>query len=364
MKIRFWLKTVVVAVCVLGLTMPAFAKKSAQKDNLVDVKTAWVTGQESFPVWLAKKQGWDKEKGMNIITTVYGSGNEALEDFSVNNWAIGGLGAIPTLRGAKDGNMLVIALANDESDANAVIVRPGSPILNKKGVASSYPNVYGSAVDIRRKSFIVTPLSSSHYTLIKYLEVLGVSPREVDVKFIDQALGLLSFEHAKADAAVFWAPYTFMASGKGYVTASTAYDVNARLPIFIVVNKAYAEQYPEITKNFLAIYMRGIHWLLNAPRADVVKEMQTYYKDVFGLDYSETMLDLNFNVFKLFNLAKQKELFAAGKNGVSKVQAWQESIAQFVLNYGSVHKSLEKNIIGSKYVVPTFINMIEESDLK
>ncbi len=48
MKIRFWLKTVVVAVCVLGLTMPAFAKKSAQKDNLVDVKTAWVTGQESF----------------------------------------------------------------------------------------------------------------------------------------------------------------------------------------------------------------------------------------------------------------------------------------------------------------------------
>lgn len=110
--------------------------------------------------------------------------------------------------------------------------------------------------------------------------------------------------------------------------------------------------------------MRGIHWLLNAPRADVVKEMQTYYKDVFGLDYSETMLDLNFNVFKLFNLAKQKELFAAGENGMSKVQAWQESIAQFVLNYGSVHKSLEKNIIGSKYVVPTFINMIEESDLK
>ena len=62
MRIRFWLKTVVVAVCVLGLTMPAFAKKSAQKDNLVDVKTAWVTGQESFPVCSPKNKAGIKKK--------------------------------------------------------------------------------------------------------------------------------------------------------------------------------------------------------------------------------------------------------------------------------------------------------------
>lgn len=361
MKIKSWLKSVVVALCVVSLASPAFAKKG---DNLVDVKTAWVTGQETFPVWLAKKNGWDKEKGMNIVTNFYGSGNEALEDFAVNNWVIGGLGAIPTLSGAKNGNMLVIGIANDESKANAIFVRPGSPILNKKGITSSYPDVYGSAVDIRKKSFIVTRLSSAHYTFVKYLEVLGVAPKEVQVKFLDQALGLLSFEHAKADAAVFWAPYTFMANGKGYVTAATAYDIDARLPIYIVVNKAYAEQYPEVVKDFLALYFRGIHWLLNAPRDEAVKEMQAYYKEVFGLDYSETMLDLNFNVFELFDFAKQKQIFAAKDNGMSDVQAWQESIARFVLEYGSVHKSLTKNILGSKYVVPTFINMIQESDLK
>ena len=92
--------------------------------------------------------------------------------------------------------------------------------------------------------------------------------------------------------------------------------------------------------------------------------MQAYYKEVFGLDYSETMLDLNFNVFEIFDFAKQKELFAAKDNGMSVVQKWQESIAHFVLEYGSVQKGLQKNILGSKYVVSTFINMIEESDLK
>lgn len=361
MKIKSWLKSVVITLCVIGLAAPAYAKKG---DNLVDVKTAWVAGQESFPVWFAKKQGWDKEKGMNFVTTFYGSGNEALEDFAVNNWSLGGLGAIPTLKGAANGNMLVIGLANDESKANSVMVRPGSPILAKKGIASSYPAIYGSAVDIRKKSFIVTPLSSSHYTLVKYLDVLGVSPKEVNVKYLDQALGLLSFEHAKADAAVFWAPYTFMANGKGYVTAAIAHDVGAHLPIYLVANKAFTEQYPEITKNFLAVYMRGIHWLLDAPRDEAVKQMQAYYKEVFGLDYSETMLDLNFNVFEIFDFAKQKELFAAKDNGMSVVQKWQESIAHFVLEYGSVQKGLQKNILGSKYVVSTFINMIEESDLK
>ena len=79
MKMKSWLKSVVIALCVVSLAGPAFAKKG---DSLVDVKTAWVTGQECFPIWLAKKNGWDKEKGMNIVTNFYGSGHEALEDFA------------------------------------------------------------------------------------------------------------------------------------------------------------------------------------------------------------------------------------------------------------------------------------------
>ncbi len=357
MKIKSWLKALAAAVLLAGLASPVMAKP-------VDVKTAWIPGQEGFPVWFAKKQGWDKEKGINLVMTTYGSGHEALQDFAVNNWVLGGLGAIPTVTGAKDGNMIVVGIGNDESKANAVMVRPGSPILAKKGVASSYPEVYGSAVDIRKKSFIVTALSSSHYTLYKYLEVLGVSEKEVSVKNLDQALGLLSFEHAKADAAVFWAPFTFMASGKGFVTAATAYDIDARLPIYIVANKAFAQQYPEITKDFLALYLKGVNWLLNAPRAEAVNAMQEYYKDVFGLDYSETMLDLHFNVFQIFDLAAQKELFAPVNNGESKVQMWQDNIIKFMLDHKAIHKSLEKNVLGSKYIVPTYLNMVEEKDLK
>ncbi len=356
MKIKSWIKSIAVAVCMFGLVSPAMAK-------VVDVKTAWVAGQEGFPVWFAKKKGWDKQVDLNLIMSTYASGQEALMDFEVNTWVLGGLGAIPTVNGAKNGNMIVIGIANDESKANAVMVRNTSPILLKKGATTSYPNIYGTAVDLRKKVILTTELSSAHYTTTKYLEALGLTEKEVVIKNLDQALALLSFEHEKGDLAVFWAPYTFMANGKGWVTVSTAKDVDARLPLYLVANKAFAAQYPEVMKKYLTLYMRGLHWLINAPREEAVKEIQAYYKEVFNLDYSETMVDLNFNVFELFTLAKQKELFDE-KNGQSRVQKWQDSINEFMLTHKAVHKSLEKNILGSKFIVPSFLNMVEEKDLK
>ncbi len=356
MAIKTWIKSIALTICMLGMVSPAMAK-------VVDVKTAWVAGQEGFPIWYAKKQGWDKKVDLNLVMSTYASGQEALMDFEVNSWVLGGLGAIPTVNGAKNGNMIVIGIANDESKANAVMVHNDSPILLKKGATTSYPAIYGTAVDIRKKVILTTPLSSAHYTMTKYLEALGVSEKEVVVKNLDQALALLSFEHDKGDLAVFWAPYTFMANGKGWATVATARDVDARLPLYLVANKAFAAQYPEVMKKYLTLYMRGLNWLMNAPREEAVKEMQAYYKEVFDLDYSETMVDLNFNVFELFDLATQKALFAE-KDGSSEVQKWQDNINEFMLNHKAVHKSLEKNIIGSKFIVSSFINMVEEKDLK
>ena len=152
MTIKSWIKSIAIAVCMLGLASPAMAK-------VVDVKTAWVAGQEGFPVWFAKKKGWDKEVDLNLVMATYASGQEALMDFGVNTWVLGGLGAIPTVNGAKNGNMIVIGIANDESKANAVMVHNDSPILLKKGSTTSYPDIYGSAVDLRKKCYLTRELS-------------------------------------------------------------------------------------------------------------------------------------------------------------------------------------------------------------
>ena len=41
----------------LGAALPAAAA------DLVKVPTAWLPGQEAFPIWYAKQQGWGQGRG-------------------------------------------------------------------------------------------------------------------------------------------------------------------------------------------------------------------------------------------------------------------------------------------------------------
>lgn len=63
--------------------------------DLVKVPTAWLPGQEGFPMWYAKQQGWDKEAGLDVHMYAFDSGADALRAFPAKSWVFGGLGAVP-----------------------------------------------------------------------------------------------------------------------------------------------------------------------------------------------------------------------------------------------------------------------------
>mgnify|MGYP007044244324 CR=1 FL=1 len=52
---------------------------------------------------------------------------------------IAGCGAVPTLMAASKGQFYVVGIGNDESDLNAIYVRPDSPILKAKGAIPVIP---------------------------------------------------------------------------------------------------------------------------------------------------------------------------------------------------------------------------------
>ena len=58
---------------------------------------------------------------------------------------IGACGAFPILTSHYPEQFTIIGVGNDESLANAVMVRPDSPLLNTKGANKGYPNLYGKA---------------------------------------------------------------------------------------------------------------------------------------------------------------------------------------------------------------------------
>ena len=349
-------KIFIATFCAICMAQPAIAEP-------VKLKTAWVVGQEAFVVWYAKKQGWDKELGIDINMQIYQAGKDALQDFGVSNWFIGGLGALPTLMGAMEGNLSVIGIANNEAKANAIMVKADSPILAQKGVNPEYPSIYGSADSVKGKSILATKASSARYTASMWLEALALTDKDVELKDTPQDIAIISFEHGKGDAVALWAPYTFEGDTNGWKTVATAKDVHAELPIFLVVNTAFAEQHPNVTKNFLVMYMRGVKWMANAPRKEVVSELQEYYKEILHQEHTDDMVNLQFNAVELFNLKEQKKLFAV-TDGKSIARKWQNDITDFFASEGVLSKADVKKLNGSEYITSKYIDMITSKEVK
>ena len=77
--------------------------------------------------------------------------------------------------GILGGQVSVIGVAADETAANAVYVRPDSPLLKLKGENPGYPELYGGAAAMQGKTVLAPVGTSAHQLLYFWLERLRTS---------------------------------------------------------------------------------------------------------------------------------------------------------------------------------------------
>ena len=145
-----------------GVCMAALLCASAAGAEPVPMKTAWLGEHETFAVWYAKEKGWDKEAGLDISMLRFDSGKAIVEGILAYDWAVAGCGAVPTLTAALSDRIDIIAVANDESAANALYVRADSPILATEGANPAYPAVHGGKESVRGKEILCPKGTSAH----------------------------------------------------------------------------------------------------------------------------------------------------------------------------------------------------------
>ena len=124
------------AFCV-SLAGMAFAEK------LTKVPTAWMDEHETFLIWYAKEKGWDKEAGLDIDIQYFGSGMDILNALPSGSWVFAGMGGVPAMMGNLRYGTSVIAIGNDESMTNSVLVRPDNCRRNLWN--PSFPNTSASS---------------------------------------------------------------------------------------------------------------------------------------------------------------------------------------------------------------------------
>ena len=213
--LKKWIALAMAAVFVLSISGAAMAA-----GKLVKVPTAWMDEHETFLMWYAKEKGWDKEAGLDVEIKYFNSGADILNALPSGEWVFAGMGAVPAMLGNLRYDTIIIANGNDESMTNGVVVRKDSPISKVKGWNKDYPDVLGSPETVKGKTFLVTTVSSAHYALSSWLNVLGLKDSDVVIKNMDQAQAVGAFENNIGDGVALWAPHLFLAMDKGGVLAA------------------------------------------------------------------------------------------------------------------------------------------------
>ncbi|MDE7012029.1 MAG: hypothetical protein K2O76_02190, partial [Mailhella sp.] len=129
-----------ISTAILGImffSAPAAGYAAVYADE-AEITTAWQSEHEAFIPWYAKKMQWDKELGINLKLLHFQSGDEIAKSLQSTDWAVAGIGMKPALTSVHAHKMLLIGIANNESEANAVYVHKDSPIVSVKGQLAEY----------------------------------------------------------------------------------------------------------------------------------------------------------------------------------------------------------------------------------
>ena len=324
----------------------------------VKVPTAWLGEQEAFLIWYAKEQGWDAEAGLDIQMQLFDSGADILNALPSGQWVFAGMGAVPAMLGNLRYNTSIIALGNDESACNAVMVHPDNPIAKVKGWNKDYPDVLGSPETVKGKTFFVTTLSSAHYALHSWLEILGLNTGDIVIKNMGQEQALKKFQGNVGDGVALWAPYMFAAEDGGAIIAADVRAAQKGHPIVLVADTAYAEKHPKVTAAFLGVYLRAVDMFKNTSPEELVGEYQRFYKSFVGKEYEAALALKDLQCHPVFALEEQLELFDDA-NGPSQVQKWQADITAFFRAVNRITDEEAKKVEGGKYVTDTYLNLVK-----
>lgn len=259
----------------------------------VPLKTGWLGEYEAFPVWYAHEQGWDKEAGLNVEMLRFDSGKALIEGMKAYKWVLGGCGIVPTVSAAFGLPFEVVAVPGDEAAANAVLLR-------KDGTD-----------DVKGKLVLCTQGTSAHYTLVQWLHSLGLTEKDVKIRFMppEQALG--AFRGGMGDVLVTWAPYTYAAEEDGCKVAATAAGVKSSLPLVLLADKQFAAENAEIVRRFLALYQRGAAVLAAEPDEQVVAYVR-FCKEWAGRELDAATARKDLQSHSVYPVSRQLELLGDG----------------------------------------------------
>lgn len=337
-------------VVAVALAVPGWALASPSPT----VRTAWLAEHEAFAAWYAHERKWDAENGISLELVLFPTGKNLVDNMRGAGCVIGGCGGAAAVFGLLDKRAYVIGVASDETDANAVYVRPDSPLLAVRG-NPSYPDLCGDAAAMRGRTVLAPLGTSAHQLLYFWLERLGTSDAETIVIDTKPEEALKAFMGGMGDAVALWAPDTYRAEALGLRRAATGRGCGITQPILLIADRKAADADPAAVAAFLKAYFRAVEALAALPGEELVPLYQRFMRDFAGrgLSVEEARADLESHRF--LSGEEQPALFRNGDGG-GLLHGWIGDVIRFHEATGALSRRQSKALEAMPLAAPRFLD--------
>jgi ABC-type nitrate/sulfonate/bicarbonate transport system substrate-binding protein len=293
----------------------------------------------ALPFHYATVKGWWKDVGLTPTFSTFPAGAPQIAASAAKSWDVGGVGSVPAVLGAVRFDIQTIGITNDESKANAMLVRG-----DKFDAIKANPQL------LKGQRLLLTTNSTVDYAARKCLTKFGLAQNDMQFVNLGQAQIITAVTSNNGDIAGVWAPntYTLEERANAKYLCSGA-DAGAVVPGALVVRADFAKEHPDDVAKFLAVFLRGWSWAKANP-AEARSLALDFYKQG-GLEASAEAMDKEFSLRPTFGLDEQLKLMSR-TGGASTVDGWFSEIGTFLTEVGTVSANPDpKTYITSDFLV-------------
>ena len=246
-----------------GTGETAASTESSEAGDLPTLKVAVMPFLNSLPIEYMVQNGLDEANGFKIETVYFSNGTAMNEALAADQWEVGTLSAAAVNSLAIYGAYCIADVAHSEGGLYT-LVDPESPIAQASGTNPSYPEVLGSPDTVKGAVIATSTGTISHLNINKWLEVLGLTPDDVQIVSMDFPAAYQALKTGNCDVAALNPPTSFTAESEGYVVTSSLSTLNVpQYDSIIVSNKAYNER-----RDVLVNYVKAFFQACDALQAD------------------------------------------------------------------------------------------------
>ena len=195
-------------------TTPSTGSGTEENTELPVLKVAVMPFLNCLPVQYMIENGLDEANGFKIETVYFANGTAMNEALAADQWEVGTLSAAAVNSLAIYGAYCIADIGHSEGGLYT-LVSADSPIAQVQGSNPSYPDVYGDADSVRGAVIATQTGTISHLNVNKWLEVLGLTPDDVELVSMDYPSAYQALKTGNCDVAALNPPTSYTAESEG-----------------------------------------------------------------------------------------------------------------------------------------------------